>query len=199
MRAPQLAEFCAAPWWVFTPPMTDCPAGEFLRELSVHDEGYFLAIAIWVGEVKLCHEFPNTRPEVRGWAARTLMALVRNAQLGLAAAITTAIGQVLTGRQQACAFAPSEDEAFVHHDAVEQVAGRLAETLDREFDEGVADRVQLGRGLAGSRFNQQRFCLCEQPRHAAAARVAIEACGELGAAVLQKAQVHGDITGTASV
>ena len=83
--------------------------------------------------------------------------VVRNARFGLAAAIAAALGQFRIGRQQPCTFAPFEDETPANHDLVEQVAGRLAEAFDRKLDEGVADRVQLGRGLAMARFNRRSF------------------------------------------
>lgn len=72
---------------------------------------------------------------------------VRNARLGLAAAIAEALGQFLIGRQQPCTFAPFEDETPANHDLAGQVAGRLAEAFDRKLDEGVADRVQRRPGF----------------------------------------------------
>lgn len=116
--------------------------------------------------------------------------VVRNARLGLAATIAAALGQFLIGRRQPCTFAPFEDVTPANHDLVEQVAGRLAEAFDRKLDEGVADRVQLGRGLAMARFNRQKLCLRQHPRGVAAASVAIAVSAELGAAVLQKTQAH---------
>ena len=71
--------------------------------------------------------------------------VVRNARLGLAAAIAAALGKFLIGRQQPCTFAPFEDVTPANHDLVEQVAGRLAEAFDRKLDEG----AQIASNSAG--------------------------------------------------